>query len=397
MLGFYALATAALGTDGAAYKDVTLSGATAAGAIGTLSGDATSVQLASILGAGAVATLDASGSFASFGVSAAGATGVSVANPDVLDSSTSASGVVAPFALSLLAQSSGVVGIGAVAQLADYLTTWFVGVDSAAAIATVMPDVGVAFGAFPITSDGVLGLWTLGDAALGIDASSETLFSGVAGNGLCSSMAAFVDNSVVAATVAAPVVEDPESNVPGVTSIGQVDQLAIFSTLPLMGVFATALAEGATTGLFASFGQVAATGYAGLLGSDIGSPMTGMLVMTAFGSCSVDDPGVRLSGCVATAAPGTFLSHTPSSAFALWGTPVPGGAASVAFAGLPTVSLSIGTGQTAAQVAGGLVALINADAALVTAGVAARVVDNLVELHQPQPALIASTISFTGT
>jgi hypothetical protein len=296
-----------------------------------------------------------------------------------------------------LAQSSGVVGIGAVAQLADYLTTWFVGVDSAAAIATVMPDVGVAFGAFPITSDGVLGLWTLGDAALGIDASSETLFSGVAGNGLCSSMAAFVDNSVVAATVAAPVVEDPESNVPGVTSIGQVDQLAIFSTLPLMGVFDTAFAEGATTGLFASFAQVTTTGYAGLLGSDIGSQMTGMSIVTGFASGSVDDPGARLSGCIAMAAPGTFLSHTPSSAFALWGAPVPGGAASVAFAGLPTVSLSIGTGQTLAQVAGGLAALINANAALVTAGVAARVVDNLVELHQPQPALIASTLFFTGT
>jgi hypothetical protein len=397
VLGFYALATAALGTDGAAYLDATLSGATATGAIGTLSGDATSVQLASTLGAGAVATLVASESLASFGVSAAGATGVSVANPEVLDSSTSASGVVAPFALSLLAQSSGAVGIGAVAQLADYLTTWFVGVDSAAAIATLMPDVGVAFGAFPITSDGVLGLWTLGDAALGIDAPSETLFSGVAGNGRCSSMATFVDNSVVAVTVAAPVIANPGVDVPGVAAIGQVGQLAIYSTLPLAGVVATAFAGTTATDLFVSFGQATATAYAGFLGGDMGLPMTGMWAVTACGSGSVDDPGVRLSGCVATAALGTFLSHTPSSAFALWGAPVPGGAASVAFAGLPTISLSIGTGQTAAQVAGGLAALINANAALVTAGVTARVVDNLVELHQPQPALIASTLFFTGT
>ena len=397
MLGLYPLGTAALGTDGTSIADGVLAGVTSSATAGALSGNNASIGAGSGVATGAVGVLSLSQFWQFSGITSASAVGVFTPSSSVPVPSVSASASVGSVALSLSDNAVGAASTSAIGELAGTLNVAIAGASTVTAIAPITPMVAIAIGAFPITSDGVLGLWTLGDASLVIDAPPESWFSGVAGVGVCGPAVMIVNNSVEAIGAAGAVTANPSANGPGVAAITAVSPSSLSLMLDAPGVAATALLGEIAATFPVPLGPVAATGSAGAFVDSIFLLSPGVSSDSAFGLASMFDPSTGLTGSAASGAPGTLFSLSPSSAFGLWGSPVPGGTVTVTFAGLPSVAVTIGSGQTLSQVASALAGLINSNATIVSAGISVRTSANIVELHQPQPALISSIVSMTGT
>jgi hypothetical protein len=397
VLGFSALGTAALGTDGSSLAAIIAVGASATGVAGALSGNNASIAIGSANAAAAVGSVALAQSISSGGVCSSGIAAAVVAQSSYVMLSVSATVSIGNTSTVADGVAPGAATVGAAGALASSFTLATNGVAGSCSVGPLMPGISVAVGTFPITSDGVLGLWTLGDATLGIDVPPESWFSGVAGSGACAPSPLIVNNSVAAIAAVGLVVPDTTSNAAGQAAIGQVSQLASTLTFESPGVAATGLFAPATAYFPVPLEQVSAIGYTSVLNDGIAWPALGVYSVGVAGSGRFDDPSSIIVGCAGITMPGTIFSLSPSSAFGLWGAPVPGGTVTVAFGGLPSIAATVGTGQSTAQVASALAALINANASLTTAGISARAADNVVELHQPPPAKIPSSVTFSGT
>jgi hypothetical protein len=398
MLGFGALGAAALGTDGASLADTTPLGVFASAAAGAVSGNNVLLRAGAAFAAGAVGTLSVEQSFRAAGaasVCAVAGVAATTASADVSVVSAAAVGAVSSAIDSIL---TGAVGTSAVGTVGADEARGLAGVSGMAPVASIAAGVGAVIDAWPITSDGVLGLWTLGDAAIGVDVPDLSSFAGV---GSECAVGGQIDagGSGVACTVSAGVVTASISDstiVSGVAVSGSTEDLAdSLQTLPA-GVSATGVASPFL--VIASIGQVAAVGAVGSCRSDENFDAPGVFALGSAGAVSVTSiPGISIVGVAATGMAGHLRSLSPSSAIALWGTPVAGGAVTLAFAGLTGVAVTIGTGQTLAQVAGALAAAVNGNVALMAAGVSARSVANVLTIRQPQPATISASLLMTGT
>jgi hypothetical protein len=440
VLGFSVLGSAALGTDGATLRNVAIAGVASTTVVASVADPGASLVTVSVFGTGAVGALAKADSEALAGVACACAIGAASPNATIAPASAFATGAVGTLSPSEPYQAAGVASpcvvyavaastddavssvgsatvVGAMAGAVDANATGVAsavaigslasatqefggaaGVSSASAVASVTADVSVAFGVPRIASDGVLGLWVLGDAAIGVDIPDSSPFIGV---GCVGAAGGQIDAGGSGAACAAAVGSvtasmSDSTTVFGVAANGAGGDVADSLQEALAGVGATGVAAAPPT--FVTIGQVAAVCAVGSCSNDESFNAPGGFALGRAGSVAVTSiPGISIVGVAATGMAGHVRSLSPSSALALWGTPVAGGAVTLAFAGLTGVAVTIGTGQTLAQVAGSLAAAVNGNPALMAAGVSASSVANVLTIRQPQPATISSSLLMTGT
>lgn len=388
----------ATGSVGSLYESeqVPISGVYATGVAGGAAASINSIP-AGVFVAGSVAAVFGSVNSADYGTSAIGAAG-SLAS-FISNNPLCAYGIGVVGGISGFAgiNSAGVAGDGFAGSLIASPGGVGAGVFSAAFAGSVTAGVSVNFGS-QITSDGVLGLWVLGDAALGVDTPDISPFIGV---GCFCSVGAAVDASgsgvsSIASTgdTTASVSESPD--VSGVEAVGAAGATDDSLSVGLPGVSATGIASSPVK--LASVGQVTAVCAVGPCSNDDVFDAPGVFALGSAGGVSIFTiPGISVFGVSATGMAGHLRMLVPSSAIGLWGTPVPGGTVTASFAGLTSVSVTVGTGQTLAQVAGALATAINGNFTLMAAGISVGVVANILTIHQPDPALISSSLSMTGT